>query len=135
VSSEPANFNKPRIEFISWQWCDHCQVYALVCPKCQNNCCNAGHGEVDGKPCDLCQHIYPLQMFGWETNKSLFDLVVNPELVQPRIDGKPFRCSCSGNIFRKHGSVYVCNACNAIYEGVPMATVHDGLSFKLENGQ
>lgn len=30
-------------------------------PKCGNNTCNSGHGEVDGKPCDVCpeaQRIY-----------------------------------------------------------------------------
>lgn len=40
--------------------CDYCGP-ALRCPKCGNNCCNAGYGEIDGEPCDLCPSIYDVQ--------------------------------------------------------------------------
>ena len=43
----------------------------LRCPKCQNNCCNAGYGEVDGKQCDLCPEVYALQDAMWESGEML----------------------------------------------------------------
>lgn len=38
----------------------------------------------------------------------------------PRVDGKPFRCSCGCNVFRKptgKPDIYVCNACSTHYQG------------------
>lgn len=40
--------------------CDLCGV-ALLCPKCGNNACNGGHGEVDGADCDVCPLTYDAQ--------------------------------------------------------------------------
>lgn len=42
--------------------CEMCGP-ALRCPKCGNNACNGGHGQVDGEECDLCPTIYTLQAF------------------------------------------------------------------------
>lgn len=49
---------------------------------------------------------------------------VPPELFQARVNGKPFRCECGCNVFRRRGSVsqrkgrtYICNACGNEYEG------------------
>jgi uncharacterized protein (DUF983 family) len=36
------------------QWCELCERWTVICPKCGNNCCNGGHGEVAGEPCDVC---------------------------------------------------------------------------------
>ena len=41
------------------------------------------------------------------------------QLVQPTVEGKPFRCECGGNVLRKNGSIYTCSACGAEYEGTP----------------
>lgn len=46
------------------------------------------------------------------------------ELFQPRVKGKPFRCECGSNVFRKGEPfgdfvVYVCNACDAEYADMP----------------
>jgi hypothetical protein len=42
-------------------WCDLCEAHYVRCPKCGNNCCNAGYGEIDGKPCDVCPLAYQYQ--------------------------------------------------------------------------
>ena len=41
-----------------WEHCDHCGVQVLICGTCLNNCCNGGHGEVDGMPCPDCDSAY-----------------------------------------------------------------------------
>lgn len=47
---------------------------------------------------------------------------IEPELVMPRIKGKPFHCVCGANVFVRIGifgsesSVYRCNACLRNYE-------------------
>ncbi len=43
------------------------------------------------------------------------------ELVQPRVQGKPFRCNCGANVFRRLSParglpMYRCNACGQDYE-------------------
>lgn len=55
--------------FLSWTWCDGCETYMLICPKCGNNCCNAGYGKVGDKDCDICIHVYALQDWAWLNNK------------------------------------------------------------------
>lgn len=41
-----------------WFWCEMCEFAAIICPKCGNNTCNGGYGEVDGKPCEICSLAY-----------------------------------------------------------------------------
>lgn len=41
-----------------WKYCPHCDAMYIECPKCGNNSCNAGRGEVDGEPCDVCPEVY-----------------------------------------------------------------------------
>ena len=43
-----------------WEWCDQCEDWFIRCPKCGNNSCNGGSGEVDGEDCDVCSlsHSY-----------------------------------------------------------------------------
>jgi hypothetical protein len=47
-----------------WEFCDHCERDVLICGTCGNNCCNGGHGEVDGKPCSDCNAAYAEQAKG-----------------------------------------------------------------------
>jgi len=39
--------------------CAHCGQM-VYCWKCGNNTCNGGHGEVDGKECDVCPDAYEM---------------------------------------------------------------------------
>ena len=45
------------------EWCSVCQADYIECPKCGNNTCNGGHGEIKGKECDICSlaHQYDKQ--------------------------------------------------------------------------
>lgn len=47
-----------------WEFCDHCECDVLICGTCGNNCCNGGHGEVDGNPCPDCDAAYAEQAKG-----------------------------------------------------------------------
>ena len=49
-----------------WGWCELCNTAFIYCPKCNNNCCNGGSGEVDGKPCDICNLAYQYQSLAWD---------------------------------------------------------------------
>lgn len=50
---------KPRFKV---KWCDFCEVYYVVCPKCGNNCCNGGHGTLpNGRECKVCPAAYEYQ--------------------------------------------------------------------------
>ncbi len=40
--------------------CELCGWF-VRCPKCGNNSCNGGFGEVDGKECDVCNVAYVIQ--------------------------------------------------------------------------
>lgn len=43
-------------------YCDLCGGFYIECPRCGNNCCNAGAGrEEDGKQCIMCMKAYELQ--------------------------------------------------------------------------
>jgi len=53
-----------------WEWCDMCKAWFIRCPKCGNNCCNAGWGEVDGEECDVCPLCYSYQSLADETGKA-----------------------------------------------------------------
>jgi len=62
------------------KYCDMCQGYMVICPKCGNNCCNAGYGKMDenGNPvkwqlhedgmesCDVCHLAYQYQDLYWK---------------------------------------------------------------------
>ena len=39
-----------------------------------------------------------------------------PEQVMPKVDGKPFRCVCGGNVFSKEADRYKCNSCGRTYK-------------------
>ncbi len=44
----------------TWEYCITCNVPFVRCPKCNNNCCNASTGEIDGKKCG-CEEAYAYQ--------------------------------------------------------------------------
>jgi hypothetical protein len=37
----------------------------IICWQCGNNTCNAGYGEIDGKPCDVCPTAHNYQDKYW----------------------------------------------------------------------
>jgi hypothetical protein len=43
-----------------WALCGHCGIMVL-CGTCGNNCCNGGHGEVNGEGCPDCNGAYEFQ--------------------------------------------------------------------------
>lgn len=40
--------------------CNHCGPM-VICSTCGNNCCNGGHGTVNGNPCKDCSSAYKAQ--------------------------------------------------------------------------
>jgi len=46
---------------VSWDYCGTCKRAFIRCEKCGNNCCNGGHGEINGEPCDACDSAYKIQ--------------------------------------------------------------------------
>ena len=58
----------PKYRFV-WAWCDMCKTWFIRCPKCGNNCCNAGYGEIDGEECDICSLAYSYQNLAWKTGQ------------------------------------------------------------------
>jgi hypothetical protein len=62
-----------RVFKFTWEYCPTCRTMSVRCPKCGNNCCNTGFGDVtpDGKPiasykephktCDVCNLAYAYQ--------------------------------------------------------------------------
>lgn len=51
------------------EWCQLCHGNMVICPKCGNNCCNGGYGEVDGGKCDVCPLAYQFQELYWKLEK------------------------------------------------------------------
>jgi len=44
---------------IEWIFCEQCDCFAVICPKCGNNACNGTYGH-DGK-CLKCPEVYNYQ--------------------------------------------------------------------------
>jgi len=38
---------------LTWDWCEMCEKAFIRCPKCGNNSCNGGYGEIDGIKCNV----------------------------------------------------------------------------------
>ena len=53
-----------------WGWCKLCGGSFVYCPKCGNNCCNGGHGKLNGEVCDVCPLTYQYQKLAWETKSD-----------------------------------------------------------------
>jgi hypothetical protein len=56
---------KPTEMQFKWHWCTACNCACILGPKCGNNTCNGGYGEVDGKKCDICPLSYQFDQFAW----------------------------------------------------------------------
>jgi hypothetical protein len=54
--------NTENMDYHKWRFCTHCDHMVVICGKCGNNTCNAGHGTVDGNPCDACESAYELYL-------------------------------------------------------------------------
>lgn len=72
-----------RNKFI-WHYCKSCRTYCILCPKCNNNCCNAGYGQIidsNGKTvdCDICVLAYQFQDICWIHNLKPKDIPLNDE--------------------------------------------------------
>jgi len=50
-----------------WEWCYTCDCWFIRCPKCGNNSCNGGYGNIDGEECDICSLAYSYQKLANET--------------------------------------------------------------------
>lgn len=44
----------------TWDICGNCGLM-VMCGTCNNNCCNGGHGEINGKECPDCSSAYDFQ--------------------------------------------------------------------------
>jgi hypothetical protein len=67
------------------EYCEGCGCYMVICPKCGNNCCNSGVGDMDGNGnpvqwgtrhkheggtgCDICKLAYQYQDLYWKMQK------------------------------------------------------------------
>ena len=47
-----------------------CEAAFIRCPKCGNNTCNGGYGQIDGVKCDVCPLAYQYQDLADETGTS-----------------------------------------------------------------
>jgi len=52
----------------TWEFCEMCGAYFIRCPKCGNNCCNGGCGEINGVQCDVCELCYQFQELSYQNN-------------------------------------------------------------------
>ena len=74
--------------------------------------------EIDeGRKAELLEAV--MEMMGWELSYDARR--TGDKDVLCMIEGKPFRCECGCNVFRKllkEPHKYVCNSCGAVYTGV-----------------
>lgn len=47
-------------------YCCLCESDMIRCPKCGNNTCNGGSGEVNGKRCGECEAAYEASYAMWK---------------------------------------------------------------------
>jgi len=63
----------------------------IVCPKCGNNCCSGGSGELpDGSKCDICELAYQYQELAWNTNSQPKETGDEPKFGWDEISDKDF---------------------------------------------
>lgn len=60
-----------------WVFCETCNCAAVICPKCDNNCCNAQYG-LEGK-CDVCPLAYQYQELAYQA--EAYPLKRNLEII------------------------------------------------------
>ena len=59
----------------TWGWCETCGSAYVKCPRCGNNCCNAGYGTItndDGSKatCRICALAYQYQDLAFKANQA-----------------------------------------------------------------
>jgi hypothetical protein len=97
----------------TWIFCKTCKTAAVICPKCGNNCCNAGYGKVDGVICDVCPLAYQYQDLAYATGKVPTRKKLSSKRIISRIDlmKKRYRIQENGrwSIYEHENEVYVCS--------------------------
>jgi len=72
-----------KIDELKLKWCYTCLTWYVECPVCQNNTCNGGTGEVNGRPCTICDLVYNLKASfcskTYEALDNLFDPIEKEE--------------------------------------------------------
>ena len=66
----------------TWDYCSHCRGLIVICGRCGNNCCNAGHGLLeDGSECPDCESAYAL----WRSGEGKPELSPQQEVLLERL--------------------------------------------------
>ena len=53
-------------------YCKQCEHKIVICYNCGNNCCNGGHGIVNGEECKECAEAYQHQTIYMSGGKIKF---------------------------------------------------------------
>ena len=72
------------------KYCELCESIYVECPKCGNNCCNGGSGEVDGEQCDFCKWSYEFQDLVWCIEWAVKQLPYDDPEKWPEEEGFPY---------------------------------------------
>ena len=75
----------------TWGWCKTCNCAFVKCPRCGNNCCNAGYGKLpNGDVCDTCELTYQYQDLAFATGKMPLKeectLVISDAIAEGKVD-------------------------------------------------
>jgi len=74
---------------IRLEYCGLCDGFFVRCPRCGNNCCNAGSGEeADGSQCTMCMKAYELQDILNKHSDLIEELLLNGTKGGERKKGK-----------------------------------------------
>lgn len=72
------------------KFCGLCDGFYIECPRCGNNCCNAGAGqEEDGTRCTMCMKAYELQDILCKHHELIEELLLNARTEEAREAHKP----------------------------------------------
>lgn len=75
---------------IRLKYCSLCGGFYVECPRCGNNCCNAGAGqEKDGGKCIMCMKSYELQDALNKYRGLIEELLLNGRTYEDREKHKP----------------------------------------------
>lgn len=72
------------------RFCGCCDGFYIECPRCGNNCCNAGAGqEENGERCIMCMKAYELQDALYKHRDLIEELLGNARTQTDREKHKP----------------------------------------------
>ena len=82
-----------------WVFCSHCDRYTVICGNCNNNSCNGGVGEINGKPCTYCEEAYKMSLQPHIANaRDVGTAYYNAKYVgRPSDFGNPFSIASVGS--------------------------------------